>query len=568
MNRRMGGGNRLGGNNRPNFSQQPFHSGGGGVNPWQGGGGNQGGLIPQLSNQSLALALTSLLQPQQQQHHQQPPSLLSLNTAGGFSNNYGNRFGGGGISRNRDIRRHEPYNKNRGNFGRKRSPPRNQKGNQQKKAKTDGKKKDEKKPDGTTTGEEEENTDSKRDWKDEKNGESKEGGDAEKEPANKEGKYAGVPSKYLNCFVCNKQMWDGESMAKHVRGRAHHEMLKALEESIHICVNILRENLRLAEERKAIEYNRQNRQRKFSQRRGEPPMSHCAMCDLKFMGKIVIHRRGEGHQRLKRYLHPTCRMCDKEYPSRIEWIEHCLTPEHLKRVHESTEKKLGGKDGDEIVEGGENEEEEPETENNVELNLDPLLDETLNMEGEDVILEVDDNLENLTNRLPAYKKDRPLATNSLSEFVGWKCDLCHRSFADQDDADAHLKTKKHFYRFIEVIKEKHDREEKRKKAEKDAALKAEREAKIKENGEKEGEVAEEVAEEGGEEAEGDQEMYDPSEATEEAPIKEEKVEDSMDTSVPEEKLKEDQEVTKATPPVTPRVTRKTPAPKSKRGAKK
>lgn len=100
----MGGGNR--GNRPSSFSQQPFQSG---VNPWQGGGGggNQGGILSQItSNPQLALALTSLLQPQQQQ----PPSLLSLNTSPAFSSNrdYG-RFGG--ISRGRDLRRHEPYNK-------------------------------------------------------------------------------------------------------------------------------------------------------------------------------------------------------------------------------------------------------------------------------------------------------------------------------------------------------------------------------------------------------------------------------------------------------------------------
>lgn len=199
-----------------------------------------------------------------------------------------------------------------------------------------------------------EKKETKRDWKDEKNQtEGKESGDegrftqvypviskkkgwltGEKKEGDKDGKYGGVARKYLHCFVCTKQMWDGESMSKHVRGRAHHEMLKALEESIHFCVNILRENLRLHEERKMIEFNRQNRLRKFNQKR-EPPLSHCAMCDLKFMGKIISHRRTEGHQRLKRYLHPNCRICEKEYPSRIEWVEHCLSPEHLRKVSDS-----------------------------------------------------------------------------------------------------------------------------------------------------------------------------------------------------------------------------------------
>lgn len=571
MNRRMGGGPR--GPNRSSFSQQPFQQGGGGgLNPWQGGGGNvnQGGILSQItSNPQLALALSSLLQPQQQQ----PPSLLSLNTAPSYINR---DFGGGGRfgSRGgRDFRRHEPYNKNRGGYGgggqRRRSPKRK---NDDNKKNTKKEKKEE------DAGEDDEKKETKRDWKDEKNTEAKDDDEeTDQKDGEKDGKYGGVPRKYLNCFVCNKQMWDGESMSKHVRGRAHHEMLKALEESIHICVNILRENLRLAEERKMIEFNRQSRMKQFHRR--EPPLSHCAMCDLKFMGKIISHRRTDGHQRLKRYLHPNCRSCNKEYPSRIEWVEHCLTPEHLRRVHENSEKKLTGKDGDVV-------QEEEAEDKDLDLQLDPLLEENLHMEDEDPILEMDSPLENMAGRLPAYKKDRALAPSSLQEFSGWRCALCHRSFAKKEDSEEHLTTKKHFYNFIDYIKDRFEKEEKKKKAEKEAKKKEEAEAKEAENGEKDGE----------EEEEGDEEMYDPTEATEEEDKvngeegEEEVAEESkMDTSNVEEEVEEEEEqeeeepkaevkkepeakkevVVVKEPPATPKpATRRGVAgPKSKRGRK-
>lgn len=35
----------------------------------------------------------------------------------------------------------------------------------------------------------------------------------------KEGKYTGIPQHLLHCFVCSKDMWDGESFQKHVRGK-------------------------------------------------------------------------------------------------------------------------------------------------------------------------------------------------------------------------------------------------------------------------------------------------------------------------------------------------------------
>lgn len=68
-------------------------------------------------------------------------------------------------------------------------------------------------------------------------------------------------------------------------------MLTSLEDSFQIIVNILRENMRLAEEKKMIELNRiQRNNRKFMHKFQEPE-SHCNMCDLKFLGKIISHRK-------------------------------------------------------------------------------------------------------------------------------------------------------------------------------------------------------------------------------------------------------------------------------------
>lgn len=56
----------------------------------------------------------------------------------------------------------------------------------------------------------------------------------------------------------------------------------------------------------------------------------------------IFRYRTEGHQRLKRYLHPTCGLCEKEFPSRMEWIEHRLTPEHLRKLADSLKDRCGG----------------------------------------------------------------------------------------------------------------------------------------------------------------------------------------------------------------------------------
>ncbi|XP_968783.4 zinc finger protein on ecdysone puffs isoform X2 [Tribolium castaneum] len=581
-NRRLGG---MGGPQRGNrsFSQhhQPFQ--GNNVSPWQGNmpsnnSLNPSGLLGQLAAnpQQLALALSNLLQPQQQQMNN-PPSLLSLNTSPAFSPHQDsrdsfNRFGNRGRS---DFRRNEPYNKNRSGGWRqldsnkssgnnrnrssftprdnhKRSPnkPKFVKDdNKRKPEKKEEKPKDEKVDTIDLSSEDIRDDDgaeeTKRGWKEEKKtDDSKDEEDEpeeqkkEEEPRDLDGKYYGVPQKLLHCFVCNKDMWDGESFQKHIRGRAHKQMLDSLEESFHITVNILRENMRLSEEKRVIELNRMHRllKNKFI-RKFQEPESHCNMCDLKFLGKIITHRKTEGHQRLKRFLHPNCDICGKEFPSRMDWVDHRLTPDHLRTLNEMIENKAGGEDGDIIEE-------------ELETDLEPLLEESLQMEEENPILELSDELNNLQNRMPAYKKNRPLATQSLKPFSGFMCEICHRSFENENYAQAHLRTEAHYYAFIDAVKAKY------KKQSEDSAKEAENKKRKRDVDNQEA-SQEEAAEDNTENCK--EEMYDPEEACKDEDVSM-KTEPENDVEVKTEETVPVVEAVKEEPPqvpaVSPRTTRR------------
>lgn len=135
----------------------------------------------------------------------------------------------------------------------------------------------------------------------------------------------------------------------------------------------------------------------------------------------------------------------------------CKHFQKLNFFHAALEKKVGLKEGDDIVQ-----------DDGEDVNLDEALEESLHMEGEDPILDMGDSLVNMVDRLPAYKPNRSVAQGAVKEFTGFMCELCHRSFQDKNNADAHLKTKRHYYRFIEHIKERFDKEEKKKKADKEA----------------------------------------------------------------------------------------------------
>ncbi|KAK9877851.1 hypothetical protein WA026_020081 [Henosepilachna vigintioctopunctata] len=520
-NRRIigGMGNRSG--NR-SFSQQPFQ---GNVNPWQGNMSNSlnQGLMNQLSNpQQLALALTSLLQPQQQPMHN-PPSLLSLNAAPAYQDRDIGRFGNRGRS---DFRRPEPYNKNnRGGNWRdqgNRNRNRNQGGGGNKARetlpkKTEEKKKTDKKPCETVDlSLEEGDNEKKREWKEEKNksedknkedekdAEMKEDSSAEdelKRAKEKEGRYSGIPQHLLHCFVCSKDMWDGESFQKHVRGRAHKQMLDSLEESMGITVGILRENMRLAEEKKMIELNRMQRLNKKPSRKYSDIESHCNMCDFKFLGKIMAHRKSEGHQRLKRFLHPNCSLCDKEFPSRMEWVDHRLSPEHLRELAKFMEDNSKG--GGAIVEKNDE----------LEFDLEPLMEEVTEQEDDFPIVELDDDLHDLQNRIPAYRKTRLLGSKSLIPFTGFLCEICNSSFTSDEAGQAHLKSKKHYLKFVEAAKNKYQKqlqdEKDKEKAEKEK--KDEDQKKVEEDeADEEKSDTEEI--DNSQENVNDSEMYDPEEA--------------------------------------------------------
>lgn len=71
------------------------------------------------------------------------------------------------------------------------------------------------------------------------------------------------------------------------------------------------------------------------------------MCDLNFYGTLSTHRKSEKHQQLKTFLHPRCFPCLKEFPSRIEYDEHCLTPAHMKNAVQCEEQRKNKKKGNE-----------------------------------------------------------------------------------------------------------------------------------------------------------------------------------------------------------------------------
>ncbi|XP_032598849.1 zinc finger protein on ecdysone puffs isoform X1 [Drosophila grimshawi] len=544
-NRNFGGGNQyngpMGTNRMGGMNMSPWESqnpGGGqfGNNMRQGGGGQMNAQAINLANN----LLNNLFR------NQNPPSLLDLprggmgnrnqrggqmvNRGGGAGNRLNNRRGQGGFQNRGVTSGPKPPQKQGAGGIRKQNAFDRAKKLLAKNANTNKKKEitpGEKKIESTAT-------------------------------SPKESPYASVPNDMFYCHLCKKHMWDANSFENHIKGRTHLMMREGIEESYRLKANMIRQEAKIAEQLKSIEFDRLKRMGKSKQRQ----LDYCTMCDLNFHGHISTHRKSEGHLQLKKFLHPKCVECNKEFATRIDYDTHLLSADHLKKAAENNtkvgerkrqtlpistaeeetrdlrppqkrKKKPIKKEGEEatatevkkeIEEGAEGEEpegeepkegEEPadETKEGEDLNESQEEEEVaLPVDPEDCILdflEGDEIPSEVDTRLPKYNWQRPVGPGLISKLECFECAVCSKFFDTEATAEIHSRTATHHRNFLKFINEKSsDTKIAQKRA---AAAIEENERKKRKIEETEAPAAEGSAEETAEGGEG--ELYDPSEAT-------------------------------------------------------
>jgi len=309
----------------------------------------QNDLLSQLTSPEAQLALASNLITKLITQQQAVPSLLNLGNMGSgggmssYNDSYGNNRSFQDRRRRMDQRRPEPYNKSgmnrrmendRRNLGRNRMGSDNRTGYERKtpvskspKVQKEELKKDKEaeKPNGDVKTESTDDSIREAEKKDEESisSQSKEN--------EKESKPIPIPAALLYCHVCSKNMWDETSFTKHLKGRPHQLMMDGLNEKYKLKVDLLRHEMRLAEQQREMELERKQRQ---GLKMYNHPREYCAMCDLHFYGNLISHRKNVRHQKLKAFLHPKCSHCNKEFSTRLEWDEHRLQFSHLEKVAE------------------------------------------------------------------------------------------------------------------------------------------------------------------------------------------------------------------------------------------
>lgn len=108
-------------------------------------------------------------------------------------------------------------------------------------------------------------------------------------------------------------------------------MREGIEESYRLRANMIRQEAKIMEQLKSIEIDRMKRLGK-NLKGGNQHREYCTMCDLHFYGRLSAHRKTDGHLNLKKFLHPKCIDCNKEFTNRTEFDEHLLSPTHMTKA--------------------------------------------------------------------------------------------------------------------------------------------------------------------------------------------------------------------------------------------
>lgn len=337
-------------------------------------------------------------------------------------------------------------------------------------------------------------------------------------------------------------------------------MKDGVEESYHMKANMLRQEGKIAEQLKSIEIDRLKRLGKQI-RAANQVREYCAMCDLHFYGHLSTHRKSDGHLELKKFLHPKCDDCTTEFHNRAEYDSHLLSPEHMKTCktppsyksdesrrnrlqilteadelqglrEEKPKKEKGAEEGatedgekkegeameTEANEGNEEEtkaeEEEPETE--------PILDFK---DGDEIGPEIE-------NKIPKYNCKRQVGNSLVSKLTCFECHICNKYFDNEKTAEIHTRTFNHHRMFVKFLNEKaNEIKIAQKRAAAAAAEEDERQKRIKLDDEAK------EKEEGGE-----NELYDPLEAQNDADGAKEEIADEKMNEVAENALEKEAEV--------------------------
>ncbi|KAK7602248.1 hypothetical protein V9T40_009689 [Parthenolecanium corni] len=284
--------------------------------------------------------------------------------------------------------------------------------------------------------------------------------------------FSELPFALLYCHICRKHMWDDASFEKHLEGKPHKIMVEELKRGYDLRVELLRHEMRVMEQQRENDI-----QRAFRKGKNKAKMQQrdfCPMCNLNFLGSLPAHRKNERHQRLKKFLHPKCSPCAKEFYTRLEWDEHKLSAAHLKKLADAIKETRPDLENSEfdIIDFIEDINEEFEAEiidikvsgrretadALTAVKCEPDEKSEQNVVNEKVAEKDENGQEEKaeddeeTRKLPKYVAGNPVGENFLMEKKGYLCRACNRFMLNQEDNKIHCQTVTHYNNIIKILK--------------------------------------------------------------------------------------------------------------------
>jgi len=254
-------------------------------------------------------------------------------------------------------------------------------------------------------------------------------------------------------------MWNCLSFVNHIKGNAHN---KAVEDEI------AKEASKAAEARKLIaDVIKKCKGKPLSGRAGI-----CHMCGVRVKGDMLKHRKEDYHQKLKKFIHPHCSVCDADFEDRSEWHYHKFCAEHLnnlegsrfepsydpmgyrelEKIVKELEKRIGGvgnKDGMNIeIKAAVSEQPKKEVPSKNKLSHKEKSKEASRTE-EDIIIVEDANVTE-KDLEPIMQDAEMLGAEFIKPVNGLFCKLCKKFFGLGDESlRYHCKTQQHIQKYRE-----------------------------------------------------------------------------------------------------------------------
>jgi hypothetical protein len=276
-------------------------------------------------------------------------------------------------------------------------------------------------------------------------------------------------------------------------------MMTYLDEGYKMQVELMRHQIKAAENQREIDLERMQAQNKG---KAKPLFrNYCPMCNINFYGPLTGHRKSDRHRKLKQFLHPECKMCDTLFHTRLEWDDHKLSADHLRKVGEQRrqfnpdlkddefelldviiiedeELPVASKDvmlEDKEIKEEEEEEEEVEQEEQVKKESEDTEDNKMETESEEVDKvqvqetsvtkdengdEADTSTKETLNDTSTIKKEKDEKYNPANvvgrELVvktgGYVCRLCSMFMKNSEEAELHCQTATHYINFTSITK--------------------------------------------------------------------------------------------------------------------